>query len=66
MSEEEDYFKDKKTGWIKPQPGGMKTTLVKLQDSFKKIIESDNKNLIETLERLKHVLEKRNSKNTDT
>lgn len=67
MMDEEDYFKDKKDGWRRLKLGGeLSIRLKELKDKVDKAIELESKNSLETLERIKHVLEKRNSKNTNT
>ena len=68
MIDEEEYFKDKKSGWTKFDPSNspLSERINKISLGITKIIEEDSKRTRETIERLKNVLEKRNSRNTNT
>lgn len=65
---EDQYFTNKKLGWIKPgnNPGKLQNTLTQLADAFKKLAELDRANMLETIERLTNVLEKSSNSNTNS
>lgn len=68
MIDEKEHFSEKKTGWIKPEnsPGKIQQLLKEFSSNFRTIIDMDKNKLLETTERLKNVLEKSRSKNTNT
>jgi hypothetical protein len=56
---EEDYFSDKKEGWVKPDSsqGKLQTSLLLLADAFRKLADEDRKQQLQTVDNLKRAIE---------